>query len=76
MKHVDQSKRIAAERLRVALDLFEAGVDIMRQTLRRRHPDASDEKVEMMLRNWISDRPGAECGDAIGEPGTWPRKSR
>lgn len=72
----DQSSRAAAERLRQALDLFEAGVHMMRLSLRRRFPDETEAEIERRLRNWISERPGAEFGDAEGRPGTWPRGSR
>jgi len=63
----------AAERLRLALDLCALGEQMMRQVLRRRFPDASDEDVERRLAAWFSERPGAEHGDAAGRPGTWPR---
>jgi len=35
-----------AERLRVALDLADAGIDRMRQNLRRAHPGASSKRIE------------------------------
>jgi hypothetical protein len=69
-------REIGVQRLRVALDLFESGVDLMRQNLRRRHPDAGDAEIEAKLDEWLSERPGAECGDAEGTPGTWPRARR
>lgn len=72
----DQSNRDAAERLRQALDLFQTGVDLMRQNLRRRFPDEPDAEIERRVREWVSERPGAEFGDAEGRPGTWPRGSR
>lgn len=68
-----EEKKKAAERLRIAFDLHEAGVRMMRQTLRRRHPDASEEEVQRRLIAWLHERPGAEHGDAVGRPGTWPR---
>lgn len=55
-----------ARRLLVAFDLFEAGVDMHRQTLRRRHPDADDAEIERRLIMWVRERPGAEEGDAAG----------
>ena len=63
----------AAERQRLALDLFEAGEAMMRQNLRRRFPSASTEEIEERLAAWLSERPGAEYGDAVGRPTTWPR---
>ena len=62
------ASRDAAERLRTALVLFEDGVDLMRATLRRRHPDASEEHIERLIGAWLAERPGAEDGDALGRP--------
>ncbi|HEU5055942.1 MAG TPA: hypothetical protein VFU21_05435 [Kofleriaceae bacterium] len=64
------------ERLLAALDLFEAGVDLMRQRLRRQDPAASAEEIERRLTAWLRHRPGAEHGDAAGRTATWPRESR
>lgn len=66
----------AARRLQVALDLFEAGVAMMRQKLRREHPDWSEAEVEARLSAWLQERPGAEHGDAAGRPVPWPRRPR
>lgn len=60
----------SGERLRLALDMFEAGERIMRAQLRRRHPDVSEDEVEDLLRGWLRERPGAEFGDAVGRPVT------
>ena len=53
---------------RMALDLFQIGVDVMRQNLRRRHPEARDDEIEQRLGEWLQERPGAECGDCPGRP--------
>ena len=66
----------AAERLRLAFDLFAAGEAMMRQNLRRRFPGASDREIEDHLLAWLAERPGAEHGDAAGRPGEWPRTRR
>jgi len=58
----------AAERLRLALDLFASGEALMRQNLHRRFPDASEAEIEDRLVAWLSERPGAECGDSVGRP--------
>jgi hypothetical protein len=55
-----------ADAFRTTLDLFETGVDLMRQNLRRSHPGARDEEIERLLREWLLDRPGAESGDSSG----------
>jgi len=53
---------------RTTLDLFDTGLDLMRQNLRRSHPSAGDEVIERLLRDWLLDRPGAESGDCPGRP--------
>ena len=58
----------AAEAFRTTLDLFETGLDLMRQNLRRSRPDAGDEEIERLLREWLLERPGAESGDCPGRP--------
>jgi len=67
-------REAAARRLRVALQLHEAGVEIRRQALRRENPEASDAQIAALLRDWLRTRPGAEHGDAEGHPGIWPRR--
>jgi Rv0078B-related antitoxin len=57
-----------ANAFRTTLDLFETGINLMRQNLRRSHPAAADEEIERLLREWLLDRPGAECGDSAGRP--------
>lgn len=52
-----------AERLGVAADLWEAGVAIRRQSIRREHPQASDTVVSRLVGEWLQQRPGAEAGD-------------
>jgi Rv0078B-related antitoxin len=52
--------------LRGALDLFETGVQLMQQNLRRAHPQASDEEIKRLLAEWLQHRPGAESGDCPG----------
>ena len=60
------SSSSVAEAFRTTLDLFQTGIDVMRQNLRRRHPDASDEDVDELVREWLLERPGAESGDCPG----------
>lgn len=64
----------AAERLRLALELFGAGEAVMRQNLRRKHPDENESQIEARLAAWLRERPGAEHGDAPGRPVPWPRR--
>jgi hypothetical protein len=64
------------QNLRLTFDLHEAGVDLMRQNLRRRFPDAQDTEIEARLAQRLHERPGAELGDAPGEAVAWPRHGR
>lgn len=63
-----------ADAFRATLDLFEAGLELMRQNLRRNDPEATEEEIDLRLRQWLMHRPGAESGDCSGRPvdvGTW-----
>jgi hypothetical protein len=62
--------------LRAALALFDAGVAMMRQNLRRADPQADDATISARLQAWLTTRPGAEHGDAEGRPIDFPRSSR
>jgi hypothetical protein len=62
----------AAERLAVALDLYEAAEAIQRQNLRRRFPGDSPERIEKRLIEWLLTRRGAELGDTVGNLRPWP----
>ena len=54
------------QRLRMAFDLFDFSVEVMRQNLRRAHPDETDAQIERRLAVWLEIRPGAELGDSAG----------
>lgn len=53
-----------------ALELFEVGLDMKRQSLRRAHPELGLDAIEELLRAWLRDRPL----DGIGVERDWPRK--
>jgi hypothetical protein len=55
-----------SDAFRTTLDLFQTGVDLMRQNLRRRHPNADEHEIERLLQAWLLERPGAESGDCSG----------
>lgn len=74
MEQEDRAR--AAERLRTSLELHDLGVAMTRQRLRRLHPDATEEALQAMLRDWFAMRPGAEWGDGEGHPVPWPRPPR
>ena len=65
---------IAAKKLRTALDLHDFVVEMMRENLKRRHPDLDAAGIDALLVKWLRTRPGAEHGDSAGVPGTWPRR--
>ncbi|MBI2218062.1 MAG: dephospho-CoA kinase [Candidatus Rokubacteria bacterium] len=67
-----QGPEAVAERLRLALELHGVGEAMMRQTLRREHPDADDAEIEARILAWLQERPGAEFGDSVGRPAPWP----
>jgi hypothetical protein len=68
-----EDHELLIQRFRTTLQLHEEGVRLMRQNLRRRHPDASEDEIERLLGDWLRERPGAEFGDAEGRPVPWLR---
>ena len=56
-------RAVEEENLRAVLDMFDFGVDLMRERLRREHPSADDGAIEQLLTTWLHTRPGAEHGD-------------
>lgn len=59
-----------AKRLRVALELAEIGVEMMRCRLARERPDLDEEQLQIALEHWMQERPGAPFGDYPGPPST------
>ena len=55
-----------SDAFRTTLDLFNTGLDLMRQNLRRQHPEAPEDVIDRRLSQWLLERPGAELGDAPG----------
>jgi hypothetical protein len=55
-----------ARKLRLACELFDLGVAIMTENLRRRHPGISRAALREKVKRWIQTRPGAELGDCPG----------
>jgi hypothetical protein len=67
--HMDMSPESpGAERFRVTLDLFDLGVQMYRQRMRREHPQYDEEAIEAEVQAWLFRRPGAEFGDCPGLP--------
>jgi hypothetical protein len=57
-----------SDSFRATLDLFQTGVDVIRQNLVRRHPDATPTEIDRLVQAWLHERPGAEAGDCPGRP--------
>lgn len=45
------------EKLLLTFDMFEAGLSLMREKLRREDPSLSEEALEAQLIAWLGDRP-------------------
>lgn len=65
-----------ARRLELTFALFDSGVDMMRQTLKRRHPSLNGEEIEQMIFEWLRTRPGAAHGDTSGRQIELPLEER
>jgi len=52
------------------LELHDLGERMLRQRLRREHPQITDPDLDDAVRTWLRERPGAEYGDAAGPPST------
>jgi len=46
--------------------LIEAGIEMMRQNIRRRHPEASASMIESILRDWLNRTDDSIPGDTAG----------
>jgi len=62
-----------ASRLLDALEMWEHGVQIMRENLRRRAPRATDEEIEDALARWLAGPDGLDSNYVLVE---WPRRLR
>jgi hypothetical protein len=69
---MDAPELTPEQKLRLAFELHELGCAMMRENLRRRFPDESDEARERRFIEWLHTRPGAEHGDAVGRPRPLP----
>ena len=63
---VDGDDETTRDRLLQTFELFEFGVEMMAANLRRRHPNASAERIEVLLEEWLATHPGANAGDSAG----------
>lgn len=56
--------RSPAERLRLAFDLFDAGVSLMKQRLRRERSSATEDEIERAVETWLR---SVDDGDLEGK---------
>ena len=63
----------ASERLMLALELSEAGLEMQRMNLRRASSQVREEELDELVREWLSRRPQAPFGDSAGVPGSLDR---
>jgi hypothetical protein len=54
---------LLADAFRATLELFDSGLALMRQNLRRQFPDAAEAEIDQRLERWLRVRPGAEARD-------------
>lgn len=55
-----------ADKLELSLAMFEYGRSVVRENLRRRHPELDQNGIEELLLAWLRERPGAPHGDGQG----------
>lgn len=70
------STTVVQERFETAMDLVDLAEGMLREKLRRTHPDLSEAEVEARIDRWFMQRPGAENGDGEGNAVPWPRPSK
>ena len=63
LKDSDES---AFNKLILACEMFDFGVALMRENLRRSQPRASEAAIQKKLKRWLQTRPGAAFGDCPG----------
>ena len=60
---MDGDDEAPRDRLVQAFEMYEFGVEIMAANLRRRHPAASHQEIELLLERWLADRQGLDLAD-------------
>ncbi|CKW15955.1 hypothetical protein [Mycobacterium tuberculosis] len=61
---------VAAQKLKLALDMYEVGEQMQRMRLGRERPNADVVEIEAAIDAWRMTRPGAEEGDSAGPTST------
>ncbi|WP_349826964.1 hypothetical protein [Brevibacterium litoralis] len=52
------------EKFREIFDMFDLGVRMYRQRMRREHPDAVDEEIEALVQAWLA-TPSGSAGERL-----------
>jgi hypothetical protein len=60
--------------LDVVDEMFDLGVEMRRERVRRETPDLDEAAVDAVVSAWLRSRPAAPIGDSAGVVGTWPRR--
>jgi hypothetical protein len=63
---------LIVRRFQLTLALFELGEAMLRQRVRRQHPQATEADIDARVTEWLQRRPGAEGGDCPGRVRPWP----
>jgi hypothetical protein len=58
---MDEPRSDVQARFRALLELHDLSVALMRQNLRRSHPEAADEEIERLLQRWLAKRDEGEA---------------
>ena len=53
LDRLESIARTPAEKLREALEMYEEGLALQKQTLRRRHPSLSEQELDDKLSAWL-----------------------
>ncbi|RJQ68144.1 hypothetical protein D5S17_33125 [Pseudonocardiaceae bacterium YIM PH 21723] len=56
----------AADRLRLAIEMFDFGLSMQRSRLHRMNPGADDAVIDTAVQDWLLSRPWAPLGKAMG----------
>jgi Rv0078B-related antitoxin len=55
-------------------EMFDLGVEMRRERVRRESPGLDDDAIAEIVGAWVRSRPSAPIGDSAGAAVTWPRR--
>jgi hypothetical protein len=56
-------------KFKILMELIELSERAFIFKLKKKRPNITEQEIELELRSWYQDRPGAEHGDGVGVPG-------